>query len=572
MSANDEEGNGLTRRGLVGGLSVGAAALIGGQGQEALAATARNKGRWDREADVVILGYGGAGACAAIAAHDAGAKVLVIEKQAEATHFPDTRMAAGALQCPDRDGDPKALKEYSKAMFSGENLPWMLESDQPPGLADALADVWTQHSVETIDFLRSLDPDIKFIKASGPAFTNFPGARDSHYRMYFVTYTGKADTEIATKDLPKNQKMNGEAFSACLAEGLRTRRIVVQYETRATRLLSNEDDAVIGVLAEEKGKTIRIRANRGVIIATGGYEYGLELRRAFLEGQGGEGWAFYGCPASTGDGIEMALRLGAGLVKAGKTAGRVVGAVPLRANGVKMGIPTDSLGSPNSIVIDSYGDRYANELLILSDPSRYFFYKQALAFDITKLVYARNPSWMIFDETLRARRSIAAQGYGTTGYGLVPWAPDNQDAIERGWILKGDTIAELAAKISAHPDNRKLMNADRLAKAIARYNEFCAKGTDGDFGRHITADGTINKPPYYALPLYAGGPSTKGGISADAERRVLDWKGKPVARLFAAGEIASIFKFVEQSGANLAECIVMGRIAGKGAASERPWI
>ena len=390
--------------------------------------------------------------------------------------------------------------------------------------------------------------------------------------MYFVTYTGKADTEIATKDLPKNQKMNGEAFTACLAEGIRARKITVQYETRVTRILSNEDDAVIGVLAEEKGKAIRIRANRGVIVATGGYEYGLELRRAFLEGQGGEGWAFYGCPASTGDGIEMALRLGAGLVKAGKTAGRVIGAVPLRANGVKMGIPTDSLGSPNSIVVDSYGNRYANELLILSDPSRYFFYKQALAFDVTKLVYAKNPSWMIFDETLRARRSIAAQGYGTTGYGLVPWPADNQDAIRRGWILKGNTIGELAAKVSEHPDNRRLMNAEFLGKTIARYNDLCAKGSDEDFGRRITTDGTINKPQYYALPLYAGGPSTKGGISADAERRVLDWKGKPIARLFAAGEIASIFKFVEQSGANLAECIVMGRIAGRNAANEMPWI
>jgi succinate dehydrogenase/fumarate reductase flavoprotein subunit len=83
--------------------------------------------------------------------------------------------------------------------------------------------------------------------------------------------------------------------------------------------------------------------------------------------------------------------------------------------------------------------------------------------------------------------------------------------------------------------------------------------------------GPIDKPPFYALPLYAGGPNTKGGIAANAEREVLNWEGKPIPRLFTAGEISSALKFVYQGGGNLTECIVFGRIAGRNAAALKPW-
>ena len=83
--------------------------------------------------------------------------------------------------------------------------------------------------------------------------------------------------------------------------------------------------------------------------------------------------------------------------------------------------------------------------------------------------------------------------------------------------------------------------------------------------------GPIEKPPYYALPLYAGGPNTKGGVAANAKREVLDWEGQPIPRLYTAGEISSALKFVYQAGGNLSECIVMGRIAGKNAAAVKPW-
>lgn len=546
----------------------GAAALVGLGATEAQAQAIPAK--WDVEADVVVMGFGGAGACAAIEAHDAGAKVLLLEKQPKATHYSNTRMAGGIFHSPDPTGDKAALKEYAKAMFSGENIPWKFEGEQPE-VSDGLAEAWVQYAPDNVPFLSRQDPDMKFVASGGAAFPQFPGAQAAKYRTYFTTYTGRADLTTPTKDAPKSQKMNGEAFFACLQHGVETRGIQVLYGTPGKRLVTNDKGEALGVIAERDGKEIACLAKRAVVITSGGYEYNKAMRQAFLEGPGVEGWAFYGTPENTGDGIAMAIKAGAGLMKVGKAASRLIMAVPLRQHGLKMGIITDSVGRPNSIVVDNLGNRYIAETLVTDDPSRYFSYKEAVKFDITKLLYPRVPSWMIFDETFRSKVTITTLGVSTAGYGLVPWTKDNMDAINRGWILKADTVEELAAKIAANPENRKLMEPATLAKTVARFNELSAKGKDEDLNRRAATLGPIEKPPFYALPLYAGGPNTKGGIAANAKREVLDWDGRPIARLFTAGEVSSALKFVYQAGGNLSECIVMGRIAGKNAAAVKPW-
>ena len=83
--------------------------------------------------------------------------------------------------------------------------------------------------------------------------------------------------------------------------------------------------------------------------------------------------------------------------------------------------------------------------------------------------------------------------------------------------------------------------------------------------------GPVAKPPFYAVPLYPGGPNTKGGLRSNAQRQVLDWDDRPIPRLYTAGEISSVFQFVYSSGGNLAESITFGRIAGRNAAAEQPW-
>lgn len=569
MSEKDA-GNTLSRRGLVKVASTGAAAAAIAAGTAIGRAAAAVPDHWDHETDIVVIGYGGAGACAAIAAADGGAQVIILEKQTQAKHYPNTRMSGGLFHSPGVDGDKAALKQYAIALMSGENLPWKLEGEQPE-LSDELSTAYAERAPDNLPFMKRIDPDFNPVRAGGAAFPNFPGARESGYRVYVSSYLGKND-DVPTIDKPKNEKMNGEAYFACLTFGVSNRKsISVMYETPAARLVANDAGEVIGVVAKQAGKEITLKARKAVILTAGGYEYNMAMRKAFLEGPGVDGWAFYGTTFNTGDGIEMALKVGAGMIKAGKAASRMITAVPIRVNGLRIGCITDSVGTPNSIVLDNYGKRFCDEVLITIDPSRYFFYKEAVKFDVVKLDYPRNPGWMIFDETLRARQCITAQGLSTAGFGFIEWHKDNLDAIEKGWILKGQTPQELVAKIKAHSDNRKLLNENDAVSAIGKWNAACAAGKDEEFGRKADAKSVINNPPYYAVPLYAGGPNTKGGIAANAKREVLDWEAKPIPRLYSAGEISSVFKFVYQGGGNLTECIVFGRIAGENAAQLKPW-
>jgi 3-oxosteroid 1-dehydrogenase len=252
---------------------------------------------WDMEADVVILGFGGAGACAAIEAHEAGTKVLILEKQPRETHYSNTRMSGGGFHSPDPTGDPAALKAYTKAMFSGENISWMLEGEQPEH-SDALAEAWTEYCPQNVAFIKKLDPDFKPIlyPTHGTACPDFPGAKASKYQLYGSSFGGEMRIDIPTKDLPKEKKTFGEAFFAVLRGAVEKKNVELLYRTAAKRLIQNQQGEVIGAMATREDREIACKAKKAVIISTGGYEFNKAMRQAFLEGPGVEGWAFYGSP------------------------------------------------------------------------------------------------------------------------------------------------------------------------------------------------------------------------------------------------------------------------------------
>lgn len=524
--------------------------------------------KWDLEADVVVLGFGGAGATTAIVAAQNGASVVVLEKNPEDAHISNTRMSGGIFHCPFKDGDPKALKAYAKAMFSGENIPWK-EEGEIPEYSDGLAQLWADLSPNNLEFMQSLDPE--FIGGSQPgfdkaSFPDFPGAKDSRYNAYRATYTKRMKNfnQVSYKQ-PKAETSSGEAFWLCLAEGVKKQgdKIRVVWEAPANELLKNAKGEIVGAVAQHKGKKLFVRARKAVVLCTGGYEYSPAMRSAFLEGPGKNGWAFYGTTSNTGDGIAMGMAVGAGLQKVGKSAARVIVPTQVTFNGLRLGSITPSVGSPNSFVVDNFGKRYEAETKVTDNPSRYFFYKAAVQFDITSLSYPRTPSWMIFDETLRASKPLVGLGISVVGYGLVDWDKDNLKAIESGLILKADTIEELAEKIRNHPENKSRMVPENLVETVKRFNQFCDDKKDADFGRRAATLGKVEKGPFYAMPLVAGGPNTKGGLLANADRQVLTWEGEPIPHLYCVGEIASALKFVYQGGGNLTECLVYGRHCGK---------
>ncbi len=526
-------------------------------------------GKWDYEFDIVVVGFGGAGGCAAVEAHDAGADVVLLEKQPADHHYSNTRMSGGGFHSPLPDCDRAALKEYAKAMFSGENLPWKYEGDQEE-FSDGLAEAWAEYAPHNQEFMCGLDPDFHVTKpVYGAAYTDFPGAADSGYRVCNSTYRTEGEPNYfgGSPTSPKHMKEAGEAFFACILNGVTARGIPIHYETRAMKLLHDADGVIIGVMAQRDGKDVFYRARKAVILTSGGFEYNKKLRAAFLEGYGMDGWAFYGTPANTGDGIIMGVESGAALAKVNSAAGRLIASFPdFRANGVRIGVAIVSIGRPGAIIVDNYGRRFCDERDISRDPIRYISYKHALSFDVHHAIYPRVPSWFIFDETLRTRKTIT--NTNVTEYFGIPWSNDNHEAIERGWILKAETMEELAEKIKAHPVNHGQMDTATLQETVARYNGFCAAGVDLDFHRSNDCLGPVQKAPFYALPLFPGGPNTKGGLKANEKRQVVGWDGNVIPRLYAAGEIASAFKYVYQSGGNVAECIVFGRVAGLHAAQE----
>ena len=524
--------------------------------------------KWDMTADVVVCGFGGAGATTAIVAAQNGASVIVLEKNPEDAHISNTRMSGGIFHCPFKDGDKKALKDYAQAMFSGENIPWK-EEGEIPEYSEKLAELWAEYSPTNLEFMQSLDP--AFIGGSQPGFNkasfgNFPGAKECKYNAYRATYTKRMKNfnQVSYK-LPKEEASSGEAFWLCLAEGVKKQgeRIRVEWETPAEKLFKNAKGEIVGVAATHKGKTVYVRAKKAVVLCTGGYEYNKAMRQAFLEGPGVDGWAFYGTTSNTGDGIRMGTEVGAGLQKVGKAAARVIVPTQVRFNGMRLGSITPSVGSPNSIVVDNFGKRYEAETKVTDNPSRYFFYKAAVEFDINSLSYPRTPSWMIFDETLRTRMPLVGLGISVVGYGMVKWDAKNEEAIKSGLVLKADTIEDLAEKIKNHPENKGRMVQANLVDTVKRFNAFCDQKKDDDFARRPATLGKIAQGPFYAMPLVAGGPNTKGGLLADADRQVLTWDGKPIPRLYSVGEIASVLKFVYQGGGNLTECLVYGRHTGK---------
>jgi len=115
------------------------------------------------------------------------------------------------------------------------------------------------------------------------------------------------------------------------------------------------------------------------------------------------------------------------------------------------------------------------------------------------------------------------------------------------------------------------MDPETLEETIGRYNAFCKNGKDSDFNRPPETLVPLDTPPYYAVKMWPGGPNTQGGPRRNKKAQVLDTQGKPIPRLYAAGELGSIFGRLYQGGGNLAECIAFGRIAGENAALETPW-
>jgi len=531
MAGGDgKEQRGITRRTFIKGTAAGAGALaVVGLPSGAAAAAEDMPKKWDKTADVVVVGYGGAGAVTAITAHDRGSKVLILEKQAEGAHTSNTQMCLGVFLSPDNVQDTMAYMEVASRVN--------VDMPESKDIDDETIRAWAEYSVRNKDWMTSMGAK-EFI-------TFVPRGRDPKW-------PGNDAIKAYQLKKPDGKPGVGVDLFQFLDEKVKARKIEILWKSPALKLIRNKNGDIAGVRVKRDGREMAIRASRAVVLTCGGFEYSPAMLKTFFPAYP---LTFYGNPENTGDGVRMALGVGADLWH-----------MTVLGGGLKLKFPDfptafgEALGQGSFIVVDKNGKRFKAE----NELGGYSGYWNALVYDTVKYTWPRIPVWWVFDEKRRTSGPLVRTNLGAAGpLKMYEWSPDNSKEVSRGWISRADSIKDLALKIKVDPEN--------LAAEVARFNGFVSKGKDEDFNRILTTMKPLDTPPYYAVPLWPGLNNTFGGPRRNAQAQVLDAFGKAIPRLYSAGELGSIFVQYPQGGANIGECIAFGRIAGERAAALKPW-
>jgi succinate dehydrogenase/fumarate reductase flavoprotein subunit len=474
---------------------------------------------WTYVTDVIVLGYGGAGACAAIAAKDKGAEVIILEKAPFGGG--NTACSVGNMRLP--NNVEEAVAYYTALSFN--TVP-----DQ------ALIRTFAEAMVDLPQRLRSLGIDLTRRDRNTPTFPTLPGAHCIDHWSAGL----------------------GVSLFKSLSEKVEQRNISILYETAAKKILRDpEMNDIRGVLAEQQGKTLWLKARKGIVLATGGYENNFKMQGDYHF----PGLKLYpfGTPYNTGDGIIMASAVGAAQWHFTSTEWL----------GPALKGPTENFGAAfafrrtqgSFIFVNRYGKSFINESMNFThrkDPLAFSF------FDHEGAEYPNVPFYCLFDESFRLGGPIYGLKNSMVGYvswqSLDEWSQDNLAEIEKGWISKGESIYELAETLGISPRG--------LQETINEYNQDAESGTANAFGRHPKYMTPIEVPPFYGAEMCLSIINTQGGPKHNSRSQALDMDENPIPRLYTAGELGSFFGHLYQGGSNLPEALAFGLIAGEQAAAE----
>lgn len=544
---------------------------------------------WDREVDFLVVGSGGGGMTAALVAADAGLDTLVIDKS---RHFGGTTgISGGGIWVPDnptlkrcgQGGDRDTARTYLRQITAGrvpdaridafvDNGPAAMEFLEKSrwmrffwvkGYADYHPEVEggraVGRSIEARPFdTRRLGEDEAFLRPNGMKgpLGLWVTAKDYHdLAMAKRTWRGRRASLVAawrvSSNLVRRRHMatTGRALVARLRLALRDAGVPLWLETPMTELVTGENGAVGGVVAEHEGRTVRIRARRGVLLATGGFDHNAGMRQRYLP-EGGRPDHSGGVPENVGEGIEAGRRAGAAvdlmddawwMPSVRHPAGAVIPLVSERS------IP------PSVIVSGRTGRRFTNE----SAPYVNFVHDQ--------LAGGHVPLWFVMDAKARARYPFAQ---------VLPGAEFPRAFYDAGTAHRAGTLAELADRIG--------VPADALAATVERFNGFAREGKDADFGRGDSAydryygDPTLPNPtldvidqaPFHAIRVEAGDLGTKGGLACDERSRVLRADGSVIEGLYATGNTSASVMGNDYPGpgGTIGPSIVFGYVAARHAA------
>ena len=532
------------------------------------------------EYDVVVVGTGAAGLSAALAAEANGAKVLVIEK-ADVVGGT-TAMSGGCIWAPRNyraqqlgiEDSREAVLDYIRAVspdgwHNTEEALWATFVDYVPEVIAFLE----KHS--PLRFTPNNEPDPYAEEIGGlergrnvtadPLPIGILGEwRDRVRKVTFnvwLTYDEVVDTfffanpkKWALRYAPRllwrtfrNIRTRGNALSVGLLKGCLDARIEIWTKAPATGLVM-ANDRVTGIEVDRNGERITVSANRGVILASGGFEWDPEMMAKYFPGP--VEWT--ASPSTnTGDGQRMAEEIGAQLDRMDQAL--VMGTTPVIYEGQLQGQPAADYFLPHSMIVNRHGKRFVNEKQM----------NVGLAFaerDPEADGPLHLPAWRIYDSQFASKYPHAMPSKNFDGN-----------------FFCALTLMDLAAQINVDPSG--------LEETAKRFSLFAKAGVDEDFGRgsHIwdlnrggdpdhgpnPTLGTIDKPPFYAMPFKASFLGTKGGPRTNEMAQVLRADGSIIEGLYAAGNVmANCFgsKGVG-AGTTLGPCLTWGYVAGVNAAA-----
>jgi len=525
-----------------------------------------------QEFDVVVVGSGAAGMVAALTAAHQGLSAVVVEK---APHFGGSTARSGGgvwilnNEILKRDGvtdTAQAARTYLHTIIGDvvepERIDTYLERG-PEMLSFVLAHTplkmcwvpgYSDYYPETPGGRsggRSVEPKPFDAKRLGP---DLPGLEPPYGKVPLNVVVMQQDyvrlnqlkrhwrgilrsLKVGARTMwagmrGKNLVGMGRALIAPLRIGLRQAGVPVLLNTALTELYV-EDGAVRGIYVRdmsgpEAAEPQLIKARRGVILGSGGFEHNEQMRIKYQRAPITTEWTV-GAKANTGDGILAAEKLGAALELMedswwGPT-------VPL------VGAPWFALSernSPGSVIVNLAGNRFMNESMPYVEACHHMYggeYGQGPG------PGENVPAWLVFDQQYRNRYIFA---------GLQPGQRIPNKWLESGVIVKADTLAELAQKTA--------LPTDAFLATVARFNGFARSGVDEDFHRGESAYdryygdptnkpnpnlGEISHPPYYAARMVPGDLGTKGGVRTDVHGRALRDDGSVIEGLYAAGNVSA---------------------------------
>jgi succinate dehydrogenase/fumarate reductase flavoprotein subunit len=550
---------------------------------------------FDHEVDLLVVGSGAGGMVAALTARAEGLSPLIIEK----SRFwgGSSARSGGGAWVPNapvllREGqldEPAQIVAYMVAI-AGDRVPLerieryvdqaprmmeFLESQSPyladgffwiPGYSDYEPDkggnplgrgLWARPIDRRLlgEAMATLHPGVRRMQLPLGAWIT---SVDLH-ELLAIRWGGVSHKKILLKlawrvlrarVLGERVGASGQALATRLRLALDEHGVEIWRETPMTSLITDRDGRVVGVAAERHGSALTLGARHGVILASGGFDHNLPMRRRHQPGIT-EDWSL-GAATNMGDGILAGEALGAGIDLMEDAWWQPV--MPSAADGSLVGLVAERQ-YPGQFIVNGAGRRFVNEA------TPYIHFCQALLAGHATGV-SHIPCWMIIDSTAWRRNIIA---------GHLPGTPIPRPWREAGVVHTAPTLGGLEGLIG--------VPAGALRDTAARYNHLVDRGVDEDFHRgespydRYYGDpsypnpnlGHVERPPFYAFAICPGDLGTKGGLVTDEDARVLRTDGTPIPRLYATGNVSSSVMGTKYAGpgATLGPAMTFGYVAAK---------